>query len=87
MTIDSTPLPERALVVTAHPDDVDFGAAGTIAQWTRSGIEVTYCILTDGDAGGFDPAVQHAAFAGACGGRRSPASGARSRSQRRRCSA
>lgn len=57
MTIDSTPLPERALVVTAHPDDVDFGAAGTIAQWTRSGIEVTYCILTDGDAGGFDPAV------------------------------
>ncbi len=49
--------PERALVVTAHPDDVDFGAAGTIAQWTRAGIKVTYCILTDGDAGGFDPAV------------------------------
>lgn len=49
--------PERAIVITAHPDDVDFGAAGTIAQWTRSGIEVTYCILTDGDAGGFDPAV------------------------------
>ena len=49
------PQPERALVVTAHPDDVDFGAGGTIAQWTRSGIEVTYCIVTDGDAGGFDP--------------------------------
>jgi len=41
----------------AHPDDVDFGAAGTIAQWTDAGIEVTYCIVTDGDAGGFDPAV------------------------------
>jgi len=48
---------ERALVVTAHPDDVDFGAAGTIATWTDAGIEVTYCIVTDGDAGGFDPAV------------------------------
>src|SRR5436305_9680620 len=41
----------------AHPDDVDFGSAGTIAQWTDAGIEVTYCIITDGDAGGFDPAV------------------------------
>ena len=48
---------ERALVVTAHPDDVDFGAAGTIATWTDAGVEVTYCIVTDGDAGGFDPEV------------------------------
>ncbi len=48
---------ERALVVVAHPDDVDFGAGGTIATWTEAGIEVTYLICTDGDAGGFDPAV------------------------------
>jgi LmbE family N-acetylglucosaminyl deacetylase len=48
---------ERALVVVAHPDDIDFGSAGTIATWTDEGIEVTYCICTDGDAGGFDPAV------------------------------
>ncbi len=48
---------QRALVVTAHPDDVDFGAAGTVAAWTDAGIEVTYCIVTDGDAGGFDPSV------------------------------
>lgn len=48
---------ERALVVMAHPDDVDFGSAGTIATWTDSGIEVSYCIVTDGDAGGFDPTV------------------------------
>ncbi|MBV9292996.1 MAG: PIG-L family deacetylase [Frankiales bacterium] len=47
----------RVLVVMAHPDDVDFGAAGTVAQWTDAGVEVTYCIVTDGDAGGFDPAV------------------------------
>ena len=48
---------ERALVVVAHPDDVDFGAGGTVAAWTDSGIAVSYCICTDGDAGGFDPAV------------------------------
>lgn len=55
------PMPDsevsRILVVTAHPDDVDFGAAGTVAQWTRSGIEVAYGIVTNGDAGGFDTAI------------------------------
>jgi LmbE family N-acetylglucosaminyl deacetylase len=44
----------RVLVITAHPDDVDFGSAGTIATWTDVGIEVIYCVVTDGDAGGFD---------------------------------
>lgn len=48
---------ERALVIVAHPDDVDFGVAGTVATWTDVGIAVTYCICTDGDAGGFDHAV------------------------------
>ena len=55
---------ERALAVMAHPDDVDFGAAGTIAQLTESGVEVTYCIITDGDAGGFDPAVPRTQIGG-----------------------
>jgi LmbE family N-acetylglucosaminyl deacetylase len=45
---------ERALVVTAHPDDVDFGAAGTVATLTDGGVHVTYCLVTDGDAGGSD---------------------------------
>ena len=48
---------ERVLVVCAHPDDVDFGAAGTVATWTDAGISVSYCLVTDGDAGGFDEAV------------------------------
>ena len=60
----------RVLVVTAHPDDVDFGASGTIAHWVDAGIEVTYCVITDGDAGGFDPAVPRSEI---------PASAARSR--------
>jgi len=44
----------RVLVVTAHPDDVDFGAAGSVARWTADGVEVAYCIVTNGEAGGFD---------------------------------
>jgi len=48
---------ERVLVVTAHPDDVDFGAAGSVATWVKAGIEVAYCIVTDGDAGGSDRSV------------------------------
>ena len=57
-----TPL-ERILLVAAHPDDVDFGAAGSVAAWTSQGIEVSYCIVTDGDAGGFDEAVSRADMA------------------------
>lgn len=48
---------ERVLAIMAHPDDVDFGAAGTVAQWVKAGISVSYGIVTDGDAGGFDPTV------------------------------
>lgn len=55
---------QRILVVMAHPDDVDFGAGGTIATWTEGGIEVSYCIVTDGDAGGFDPEVPRSAIGG-----------------------
>ena len=51
---------ERVLAIMAHPDDVDFGAAGTVAQWTKSGISVSYGIVTDGDAGGFDPKIPRA---------------------------
>jgi LmbE family N-acetylglucosaminyl deacetylase len=54
---------QRILVIAAHPDDIDFGVAGTIAGWTDSGIEVVYCIVTDGDAGGSDPSVPRQAMA------------------------
>jgi LmbE family N-acetylglucosaminyl deacetylase len=51
---------DRVLVIVAHPDDVDFGAAGTVAVWTEAGIEVTYCLVTSGDAGGSDRSVSRA---------------------------
>ena len=48
---------ERVLVVTAHPDDVDFGFAGSVAVMTDAGIEVVYCLVTDGDAGGAETGI------------------------------
>lgn len=51
-----TPIPSEdvrsALVVAAHPDDIDFGTAGTVAAWTSAGIAVTYCVCTSGEASG-----------------------------------
>ena len=51
---DMPPAVDCILVVVAHPDDVDFGVAGSVAQWTKAGVKVCYCIVTDGDAGGSD---------------------------------
>jgi LmbE family N-acetylglucosaminyl deacetylase len=48
---------ERALVVFAHPDDAEFGTAGTVAKWTRAGTEVGYVCVTDGSAGSNEPGV------------------------------
>ena len=42
---------ESVLLISPHPDDVDFGCAGTIAKWTRMGTEVAYVICTSGDKG------------------------------------
>lgn len=46
----------RALVVAAHPDDADFGAAGTSALLARAGWHVRYLVVTDGSKGSDDPA-------------------------------
>ncbi len=54
---------ERILVVVAHPDDCDFGCAGSTARWTSEGRVVSYCIVTDGDAGGSDRTVTRAEVA------------------------
>lgn len=44
----------RVLAFAAHPDDVDFGASATLAALTERGVQATLCLLTPGDAGGFD---------------------------------
>jgi LmbE family N-acetylglucosaminyl deacetylase len=45
---------ERAMVITAHPDDAEFGAGGTIARLVKQGREVTYVIVTNGNKGSSD---------------------------------
>lgn len=45
------PAPRQVLVVSPHPDDIDFGVAGTVARLVLAGAAVVYCIVTDGDAG------------------------------------
>ena len=57
---EGDPSIHRALVVVAHPDDVDFGTAGTIARLTAEGVEVSYCLVTSGDAGGDDSTISNA---------------------------
>ena len=41
----------RALVVVAHPDDLEYGAAGAVARWTDEGRSITYLLVTRGEAG------------------------------------
>lgn len=57
---DTAPISDQPLtylLVAAHPDDVDFGCAGTTATLTAAGHRVVYCLVTDGTAGGFDSSV------------------------------
>jgi LmbE family N-acetylglucosaminyl deacetylase len=42
---------DTALVVVAHPDDIEFGAAAAVARWTDQGKSVIYCMVTSGEAG------------------------------------
>src|SRR5438067_2020759 len=53
----------RVLCVLAHPDDVDFAAAGTVATLTERGVAVSYCLVTDGTLGGYDPTVKRSDMA------------------------
>jgi LmbE family N-acetylglucosaminyl deacetylase len=48
------PIPQRALAVGAHPDDIEFGAGGTLAKWAAHGCRVTMLVMTDGSKGSWD---------------------------------
>src|SRR4051794_24097392 len=47
--------PRCALAVGAHPDDIEFGCAGTLAKWSAAGTEIHLLVLTDGSKGTWDP--------------------------------
>jgi LmbE family N-acetylglucosaminyl deacetylase len=42
---------QRALVIAAHPDDIEYGLAAAVASWTAAGKEVHYLLATSGEAG------------------------------------
>lgn len=47
-------IPQRAMFIFAHPDDIEFGSAGTAAKWAKYGSEITYILITDGNVGSHD---------------------------------
>lgn len=55
--------PERALVITPHPDDAEVWAGGVISKWVRAGAEVHSVICTDGSKGTQDPEIRPAELA------------------------
>ncbi len=50
--------PAQVMIVTPHPDDAEFGAAGTVARWVREGKSVVYVVCTSGDKGTSDPSMK-----------------------------
>ena len=52
---DAADPPERVMVIGAHPDDPEFGCAGTIMKWAQAGRRIQYVLLTSGDKGSHDP--------------------------------
>src|SRR5438067_712296 len=54
MKFDKTLDVQRAMAIYAHPDDAEFGMAGTVAKWAKAGVEFTYCMVTNGASGSQD---------------------------------
>ncbi|MFC1929625.1 PIG-L deacetylase family protein, partial [Chloroflexota bacterium] len=50
--------PADVLVITPHPDDAEFGVAGTVARWTQEGKSVVYAAVTSGDKGTSDISIK-----------------------------
>jgi len=50
-------VPESAMAIVAHPDDIEFGCSGTMARWAKAGARVCYVVCTSGDVGIADPKI------------------------------
>ena len=57
-------VPESALAIAAHPDDLEFGFAGTAARWAKAGARICYVLCTSGDVGIADPGMTREKAAG-----------------------
>jgi LmbE family N-acetylglucosaminyl deacetylase len=52
-------LPESAMAIVAHPDDIEFSCAGTLSRWARAGARISYVLCTSGDVGIADVGMTH----------------------------
>lgn len=50
-------VPESAMAIVAHPDDIEFGSSGTMARWARHGARICYVLCTSGDVGIAEPSI------------------------------
>jgi len=48
----------QVMVVTPHPDDAEYGVAGTVVHWISQGMEIVYVVCTNGDKGTSDPSIK-----------------------------
>jgi len=53
-------IPESAMAIVAHPDDIEFSCAGTLARWARAGARISYVLCTSGDVGIDEPGMTRA---------------------------
>ncbi len=55
--MNSLYVPESAMAIVAHPDDIEFSCAGTLARWARAGARIAYVLCTSGDVGIDEPGM------------------------------
>jgi LmbE family N-acetylglucosaminyl deacetylase len=52
-----TYIPESAMAIVAHPDDIEYSCVGTLARWAASGARISYVLCTSGDVGIDEPGM------------------------------
>ena len=60
MSSSSFYVPESAMAIVAHPDDIEFSCAGTMARWAKAGARISYVLCTSGDVGIDEPGMTRA---------------------------
>lgn len=55
--------PESAMAIYAHPDDIEFSCAGTLARWAKGGARISYLLCTSGEVGIAEPGMTKATAA------------------------
>src|SRR5512133_2291109 len=53
-------IPESAMAIVAHPDDIEFSCAGTLARWAKAAVRISFVLCTSGDVGIADPGMTRA---------------------------